>query len=169
MPIAQVGGQLALNHVCGNAVPVVSSSAPAWFPGLFWIDSGNSYVVKSWNGSAWVVTSGTRYLALLTGDPTGAVNVSDLTEVETAGYARVQVGFNLAASGYPSIATNNGLVSWGPFTDDMEIAAQWAAMVTSPSGTSGELVWTWALPESQKVTASELIQVATGQLQLDMS
>lgn len=163
--IAQVGAQLQLNHLCGVVTPVVSASPPTWIPGLWWIDSGNGYVTKEWNGSAWIVSTGNRYLALLSGDPTAAVQVSDLQEITTPGYQRSLVTIATATAAIPSISANTALVSWGPVTNDMLVPAQWAAMVTSASGTSGQLLYKWTIP-AQQVSASEYIQVANDQMQL---
>lgn len=168
--IAQVAAQATLNYMGGTIVPVVATSAPTWVPGQWWIDSNSGYAVKGWNGSSWVVDTGARYLALLTADPTAepAVNVSDLTEVTTSGYARQQVNWTNATAAYPSSMDNSNLVTWGPFSTDMALPAQWVAMVTTISGTSGLLLYTWPIA-SQQVSASQDIQIATNQFSLSQS
>lgn len=170
--MGQIGtraAQAALNLLTGNAVPVVSSSAPAtWFPGQYWINAANSYLPYEYNGTAWVPASGTRYLALLTADPTQlpAVNISDLAEVTTAGYARAVVTMSAATANYPSVSTDSGTISWGPMTADMLVPALFAALVTVSAGSQGLYLFSWPLPEPQQVSVSQYIQIATSQLSL---
>lgn len=173
--IAPVGAQIQLNALCGTVLPYVGSTAPTWVPGLYWVDTGHSNLVKDWNGTAWIAATGDRYLALLTADPGSsgagggiAVNVSDLVELENSGYARVQVILSQATQTIPSIVTNTGLVSWGPMLADMTVQASWVAMVSSPSGSSGVLCYTWQVPP-QQVTASEMIQIPTSALEIEQS
>lgn len=136
----------------------------------------SEYAVKSWNGSAWVTTpaAGSRYLALLVADPstsgpggTPAVNVSDLIEDSTTGYARQLISFSNAVSGIPNKVSNSGTITFGPYGANMAAPAQWAAMVTSASGTSGLLLYTWALDTPQQVDVSQSIIIPAGSLQLD--
>lgn len=166
------GAQSCLNLLTGNAVPVVSSSAPsAWIPGQYWINSANSYLPYEYNGSSWVPASASRYLALLTADPTQlpAVNISDLAEVTTAGYARATVSMSVATANYPSVATDTGTVSWGPMTADMLVPALFAALVTVVLGTMGLYLFSWPLPSPQQVSTSQYIQIATSQLSLSQA
>lgn len=166
------GAQSCLNLITGNAVPVVSSSQPAsWFPGQYWINSANSYLPYEYNGTAWVPASSTRYLALLTADPTQlpAVNITDLAEVTTAGYARAAVTMSAATANYPSVCTDSGTVTWGPMTADMLVPALFAALVTVVSGTQGLYLFSWPLPSPQQVSVSQSIQIATSQLSLSQA
>lgn len=167
--IAQHGAQDTINVLAGNAVPVVQGTAPAvWVPGQYWINSSNFYAVYEYNGTAWVAASGNRYLALLTADPTAlpAVNITDLSEVTTPGYARVNTDFSNATAAYPSTVANTGTVSWGPMTADMLVPALFVAMVTVATGTTGLYLFSWQLPSPQQVNTSQYIQVATGELSL---
>lgn len=164
--------QACLNLVTGNAVPVVSSSAPAtWVPGQYWINSANSYLPYEYNGGSWVPASAVRYMALLTADPTQlpAVSISDLAEVTTAGYARAVVSLSAATGNYPSVSTDTGTVTWGPMTADMLVPALFAALVTVASGTQGLYLFSWPLPGPQQVSVSQSIQVATSQLSLSQA
>ena len=174
--VAQTGAESVLNHIAGLAVPVVAASAPSWIPGLYWIDSSDSYNVYAWNGSAWVKSpaAGSRYLALLTVDPstsgsggTPAVNVSDLTEDPTPGYARQLFTFNDASAGPPATLANSAAITFGPYTANQAAPVQWAALVTSASGTSGLLLYTWVLDEIEQVSVSQDIVFAAGSLVLD--
>ena len=166
------GAQACLNLLTGNAVPVVSSSAPAsWIPGQYWINAANSYLPYEYNGITWVPAAGTRYLALLAADPTQlpAVAITDLAEITTAGYARASVTMATATASYPSVSTDSGTVTWGPMTADMLVPALFAALVTVSSGTQGLYLYSWPLPDPQQVSTSQSIQIATSQLSLSQA
>lgn len=166
------GAQACLNLLTGNAVPVVSSSAPgSWIPGQYWINSANSYLPYEYNGTAWVPASATRYLALLTADPTQlpAVAITDLSEITTAGYARATVSMSTATGNYPSVSTDTGTISWGPMTADMLVPAIWAALVTVSTGSLGLYVFSWPLPAPQQVSTSQYVQIAANQLSLSQA
>lgn len=115
----------------------------------------------------------TLYVALLTGDPSTsgsggsfATNVSNLVEVTTGGYARAPVVFTSATASLPSVSANNSTITWGPFTGDMQLSAQWAALVTVLSGTGGSLLYTWTLETPEQAASSQQIQIATGDLEI---
>lgn len=166
------GAQMTLNLLTASAVPVVSSSAPgSWIPGQYWINTANSNLPYEYNGTTWVPASSTRYMALLTADPTAlpAVNISDLSEVTTAGYARAAVSMALATGNYPSVSTDSGTISWGPMAADMLVPATFAALVTVISGTSGLYLFSWPLPGPQQVSVSQYVQIATNQLSLSQA
>lgn len=166
------GAQATLNLLTGNAVPVVSSSAPGtWIPGQYWINTSAGNTPYEYNGTAWVPASATRYMALLTADPTQlpAVNLSDLAEVTTAGYTRATVSLAQATPNYPSVSTDTGTISWGPMTADMLVPALFAALVTVSIGTSGLYLYSWPLPSPQQVSNSQFVQIATNQLSLSQA
>lgn len=126
--------------------------------------------------NAVVESGGTLFVALLTSDPATsaaggnpAVLISDLVEVTTSGYARAAVNFTTASAALPSQATNTATVTWGPFTGDMLLPAAWAALVTSSSGTSGTLLFTWTLDTAEQASSSQEIQIATGELSISLS
>jgi len=168
--IAEFGAAGIANHLSGAAVPVVASSPPTWFPGLYWIDTSSGNAVKTWNGSAWVTGAGNRFLALLSADPVAAnaVNISDLTEITTAGYSRQAITFAHSSTSYPSSLSNSALLTFGPMTAGMTNAVQWAAMVTVASGTTGYFLMSWLLPTSIQVNASQVIQIGVGQLVIEI-
>ncbi len=166
--IALQAAQIDLNILTGAVTFSTAGSAPTYTPGLMWLNAG---VLYAWNGTAWV-NYATRYLCLLTADPftSGAgggrsVFVADLVEVTTPGYTRVPVTIGLASSGLPCVATNPALVTWGPFTADMAVAAQYAALVTNSSGPAGILCYTWS-GLSEQVSASQSIEVPASGLVL---
>ncbi len=175
--LSQVGAQGLVNHIAGNVSPYIGSSAPTWIPGLVWInDTTNPPVLYSWNGSAWVSGASGRYIALLTASPwtsgSGggyAQYISDLVEVTTAGYARQSVTFSDAEAAYPSPVSNTNVLTFGPMTAAMTLSAQWAAMVSASTGTSGLLQYFWQLDEPQQVASSQSIQIPAGGLALTES
>lgn len=168
--IAEFGAAHLANALTGAAVPVVQGTAPTWFPGLYWIDTSSGNAVKTWNGSAWVTSPGARFLALLSADPVAAnaVNISDLTEITTAGYSRQSVTFSHATTAYPSAASNSNLITFGPMTAGMTQAVQWIAMVTVASGTTGYFLESWLMPTALQVNASEVIQIGIGELETEV-
>lgn len=176
--IAQTGALASLNNIAGKSVPAVASSAPTWHPGLYWVNTADSNNVYDWDPSttSWikVPAAGSRYLALLITDPATsgsgggpAVNVSDLIEDTTSGYSRQLISFSYAVSGTPNSLSNSGAITFGPYSADMPAAAQWAALVTSASGTSGLLLYTWDLDTPQQVDVSQEIIIPAGGLVLD--
>jgi hypothetical protein len=109
------------------------------------------------------------YLALLIADPTGedgSVSMSTLPEVSTPGYARQQVVWT-APTGSPVATANNALLFYGPFTADMTDAAVFAALVTTASGTSGDVIYTWPIDSPLLAVTNESLQIAAGALTLN--
>jgi hypothetical protein len=173
--VCQTGAELSLNTIAGLTVPVVSSVAPTWIPGLYWVNTGDSNNVYDWNGSAWVKVpaAGSRYLALLTADPdtsgaggTPAVSLSDLLEDTTSGYARQLFVMSGATPGPPAGMVNANTITFGPYGANMPVADQWSALVTSASGTSGLLLYTWDLDTIEQVSVSQNIVFPAGSLSL---
>lgn len=169
--VAQVGAQGQLNHLTAASLPVISSSAPTWIPGLLWVNTTtNPPVLYRWNGVAWVAAgTGVNYLALLTADPTGLVNISDLTECQDAGYARQLAPFNPATSTSPVTANNSSLIQFGPFTVNMALPVQWMALVSAQAGNNGQLYQTWTLSQQWQVLATQTIDIPTAGLAITLT
>lgn len=167
--IAEFGAAALVNHLSGQSVPVVAASPPSWFPGLIWIDTSSGNAVKGWNGSAWVTGAGNRFLALLSADPVAgaAVNLTDLTEITTAGYSRQSVTFAHSSTAYPSSTSNTNLITFGPMSAGMVNAVQWVAMVTVASGTTGYFLMSWLMPAAVQVNSSQVIQIGIGALVIE--
>jgi hypothetical protein len=106
------------------------------------------------------------YLALLIADPGDPADLTTLAEVTTPGYARQQVVWT-APTGDPMTTQNNGLLFYGPFTADMTDAAQFAALVTSASGTSGDVLFVWPIASALLAVTNESLQIAAGALTLN--
>ena len=109
------------------------------------------------------------YIALLTADPTGLTTIAALSEVTTSGYSRQSVSWGSPTMAYPSVIANSNLLTFGPMSANMSLPAQWAALVTSSSGTSGSLLYTWILENPQQVLATEDINIAAGALTITES
>lgn len=178
--LTAVGAQAQANTIGGIVPPYIGTSAPTWVPGLVWIDTSSTPVAKYWNTQEWVAGPQTLYLALLTGDPTQsgpgggyAQNISDLIEDQTAGYARQVVDFAVPASDtattYPAPVTNSNVITFGPYTANMQTADGWAALVTAEAGDLGLLLYLWALPAATQVPLSKSIQIGVGSLSLTQS
>jgi hypothetical protein len=166
--VAQTGAQVQLNSLTRAVLPVVSSSAPTWVPGMFWIDTGHANAIKAWNGSAWV-TDLNLYLALCTADPSGQVNVSGLTECADSGYSRQAGPFAQATAAYPSVAAGSSLIQFGPFSVNMALPVQWLALVNTPSGTGGFVFQTWTLSQQWQVLATQTIDIPVSSLTITQS
>lgn len=170
--IAPYGAAAMANLLTGAVVPVAAATgaAPTWKPGMLWYNTTTS-AWNQWNGTAWTTspTPGTTYLALLTADPVaaGAINLADLTELTTSGYSRQSVTWGAETTeAYPGVVSNTNLLTFGAMGANMTLAVQWAALVTSASGTStGYFLFSWNGPPIQ-VTASESITIAIGALVL---
>lgn len=174
--LTTVGAQILANKIAGNDAPYIGTSAPGtWIPGQPWInDTTNPPVTYGYNGSSWVVGGSPRYIALLTASPftsgsggTNAEYISDLVEVTTPGYSRQAVTFSTATGTYPSPVSNTAVLTFGPVSASMALAAQWAALIThAATGTTGLLLYYWQLDTPQQVSVSQSIQIPIGDLSL---
>lgn len=109
----------------------------------------------------------TTYLALLIADP--GADIPDLTtlpEISTPGYARQQVVWT-APTGDPVTTQNNALLFYGPFTADMTDAATHAALVSTASGTTGDVIYVWPIADPLLAVTNESLQIAAGSLTLN--
>jgi hypothetical protein len=166
--IAQTGAQISLNCLTRSVPPVVSSTAPTWVPGMYWVDTGHSNAIKAWNGSAWV-TDLNLYLALCTADPTGQTTAAGISECTDSGYARQAAAFINASAAYPSVSSNSGLIVFGPFNVNMSLSVQWAALVSAVTGTTANVHETWTLSQQWQVLATQTIDIPVGSLTITES
>lgn len=149
-----------LNAVTGVAAPVVQTTTPtSGVLGQYWINASNASVVSQWNGTSWV-TAALPYLALLSADPTGNTEISELAECSDSGYSRVQVSFDPATAAVPVSISNADVVTFGPFSVNMSLPCQWLALVSVPTGTSGTLLETFTINAPQQVLATQTINLA---------
>jgi hypothetical protein len=113
-----------------------------------------------------LVAPRTTYLALCIADPGNAATMATLPEISTAGYARQQVVWT-APSGAPMTTMNNALLFFGPFTAAMTDAAAYGALVSTASGTSGDVIFAWPIPNPLLAAVNESLQIAAGALTLN--
>jgi|GEM_PF-4916167 len=109
------------------------------------------------------------YLALCTSLPPDNVGLSSLPEVTTPGYARQKVTWGAASAARPSIASNSAVVTFGPVTDDMQVPATHAALVTAQVGTVGEVLFIWTLDQTQQAVNGQALQIAINKLTISLS
>lgn len=182
--VAQWGAAYALNNFTHQSLPFVGAAAPgSWIPGQLWVNTSAGNAIYFYDGTSpynaahWAVI-GSLYLALLTGDPSTsgaggspAVNLSDLAEDTTSGYARQVVTFSQITQANatlpPAAASNTGAITFGPYTANQALPVQWAALVTASSGTAGLLLYTWSLDTIEQVLTSQPIILPAGTLVLD--
>jgi hypothetical protein len=138
----------------------MAGSTPTW--------AGNALDFLTGRAVAYTAPRST-YLALLIADPVGedgSVDMTTLPEVSTPGYARQQVVWT-APAGSPVTTANNALLFYGPFTSDMTDAAVFAALVTSASGTTGDVIYVWPIDSPLLAVTNESLQIAAGALTLN--
>jgi hypothetical protein len=167
-----------VNTLGGNSLPIIQSATPA-APSVFnqyWVNTTSGAVLNQWMpvsggaSGAWVTSPapGNLYIALLTTDPVagGAVWLGDggFTECQTAGYSRQLVDFTAPTAAYPSASSNTAVLTFGPMSATMIVPVQWAALVTSASGTGGYFLASWQLGVALQVDVSQSIQCGIGQL-----
>lgn len=116
----------------------------------------------------WVLGTAT-YLALCTTPLTDAATVATMAECVTPGYARKTVAWGAATSASPSVAANSALVTFGPVTSDMTVPVVSVALVSTASGTSGNLVAWWLLDEAMQVQNGQSLQIAVGKLTMSLT
>lgn len=105
-------------------------------------------------------TARTTYLALLTAAPTDSSTVGTLSELTTAGYSRQSVTWG-APAGDPRVISNTNTITFGPMTADPPNVTH-AALVSSASGTGGDLIYFWTLDAAKDAAINESMQVAAG-------
>lgn len=110
------------------------------------------------------VSGVSTYLALLTADPSGLTTIAALSEVTTSGYTRVAMTWGSPTAAIPSVIANTNTVVFGPMSASMTLPAQWLALVTAASGTSGELKYTWTMNSPQQVLSTQSVDFAAGAL-----
>lgn len=108
------------------------------------------------------------YLALLTAAPADNTTPATMTEYGATGYSRQAVTWG-AATGDPATSSNTNSISFGPLTGaNGSTPITHAALVSSASGTTGDLVAHWQLTSSRTPAAGDSINVAIGALTLSL-
>lgn len=111
-------------------------------------------------------TARTMYVAALTAAPTDATTLATMAELSATGYAR-QVITATAPSGDPQETHNSAVMTWGPFSTDPANVTH-LALVSASSGTSGDLVWWWALDNARDAASGDSLQAAIAAISMTM-
>lgn len=127
---------------------------------------GQQDALDAFSGRA-TVTAQTTYLALCTADPGKAPTVAGLAELTTSGYARQTCVWTAPTAADPSVVQNNATITFGPFTADPPSATH-LALVTSASGTTGNVRGKWTLDVAKDAATSESIQIAAGAVTMSL-
>jgi hypothetical protein len=134
-------------------------------------DAGGGKALDAVTGRA-TVSSATTYLALLTSAPNDTTTVSAMTAFEygATGYSRQTVTWSiptLNGSNVPE-TDNDGTITFGPFTAGTGATISHCALVTSASGTSGEIRAWWSLDTSRTPGTNDSLQFADSALKLSV-
>jgi hypothetical protein len=102
----------------------------------------------------------TSYLALCTTAPTDSAAGTELTTAGTNGYSRQSVTWS-APTGDPSSTSNTALLTFGPFTSDLDEVTHLQLMDAS---TAGNVVAYWTADVPKDPANGDSITVAIGAL-----
>lgn len=105
----------------------------------------------------------TLYMGLATVPVTDGMDLSQITEVSSAGYARKQVVFT-APAGDPRQVENNAQIEFGPFTADPPAVA-YAFCTDVAAGAVGAIRSHWA-GNVVDAALNESIRIAAGALKI---
>lgn len=109
-------------------------------------------------------TARTVYLALYTSDPGRTATPATAGEYSATGYARVAYTPNTpATSGSGRLTNNTNAITFGPITGATgSVSITHVCAVSSSSGTTGDLLWRWAVDTARSPAAGDSISVAIG-------
>lgn len=130
-------------------------------------DAGGLKALDAVTGRA-TISSATTYVALLTAAPTDTTTPATMTEYTATGYSRQTAAFSvpaLNASNVPE-SSNTGVLTFGPFTAGTGATISHCALVTSASGTTGEIRAWWSLDTSRTPSTNDSLQFAIGALKI---
>jgi hypothetical protein len=130
-------------------------------------DKGADIALDAVSGRA-TQSARTMYLAFLTSAPSDTTTMSTMSEITTPGtngYTRPAVTPTAPGSdGAGARETHNsGAITDGPFTSDLSNCTH-AALVSASSGTSGDLVFWWALTSARDPANGDSFSVADSAL-----
>jgi hypothetical protein len=105
--------------------------------------------------------AGSVYLALLTAAPTDTnLTMAAVTEYGATGYARQVIAFGSATAAEPSVISNSGTITFGPFTAGTGAVVTHAAVCDASSGTTANIIATVALTASKTPAVGDSLQAA---------
>lgn len=108
------------------------------------------------------VPARTVYLALLTTIPSNTITPASMSEYTAAGYSR-QICAMSVPSGIPRVSSNTATITFGPLTgaNNATQVLGWA-LVSSASGTTGDVVAQGDWVTSRTPAANDQLTVAPG-------
>lgn len=106
--------------------------------------------------------TGSVYLALLTAAPAAGTDLTMAAETEygATGYARQVYGPGTPTSASPSVISNSGSITWGPFTAGTGSAVTWAMCCDASSGTTANNIAAYLLTSSRTPANGDSLQAA---------
>jgi hypothetical protein len=110
--------------------------------------------------------TGNVYVALLTAVPSDtALTMAAVTEYAATGYARQIYGPTSASAAEPSVISNTGTITVGPFTAGTGGVVTHIAICDASSGTTANIIATAALTSSRTPATGDSLQAAANALQ----
>lgn len=107
--------------------------------------------------------AGSVWLALLTALPSDTtLTMAGVTEYAATGYARQVFGPGSATAAEPSVISNAGIITFGPFTAGTGATVTHAAICDAVSGTTANIIATVALTASRTPATGDSLQAAIG-------
>jgi hypothetical protein len=101
------------------------------------------------------------FLALLTAAPTDTnLTMAAVTEYGATGYARQTIAWGSATAAEPSVISNSGTITFGPFTAGTGATVSHVAVCDASSGTTANIIGTVALTASRTPATGDSLQAA---------
>lgn len=105
--------------------------------------------------------TGSVWLALLTATPTDTnLTMAAVTEYAATGYARQVFGPTSATAAEPSVISNTGIITFGPFTAGTGATVTHAVICDAVSGTTANIIASVALTASRTPATGDSLQAA---------
>lgn len=132
-------------------------------------DKGADIALDAASGRA-TQTARTMYLALLTAAPSNSSTPATMTEYAATGYSRqAWTPTTPAANSSARRTSNSNAITFGPITGaNGSTSITHAALVSSSSGTTGDLTMFWTLDASRTPAAGDSITVAINAVSMDL-
>lgn len=107
--------------------------------------------------------TGSVYLALLTAAPAAGTDLTMAAETEygATGYARQVYGPGTPTSASPSVISNSGSITWGPFTAGTGSAVTWGMCCDASTGPTANLIAAYLMTSSRTPANGDSLQAAT--------
>jgi hypothetical protein len=114
--------------------------------------------------------TGTVYLALCTAATDEAnLTMAAVTEYAATGYARQAIAFGAATNASPSVMSNSGTITFGPFTAGTGATVTHWAICDASSGTAANIIATGALTSSRTPANGDSLQAAAASFTVSLN